>query len=160
MATQRLHTVQIIPCTLSQAWEFFTNPDNLRLITPDYLDFNIVSKYHGAAMYPGQLIEYRVKPLLRIPVYWMTEITQVEQQKYFVDEQRFGPYRFWHHQHHFRAVNAGVEMTDIVHWRAPMGILGNVANRLFLRERVEGIFAYRFQKVNAIFKSATAENAY
>ena len=159
MATQRLHSVQIIPCTLSKAWEFFTNPDNLRLITPEYLDFNIVSKYHGATMYPGQLIEYRVKPLLRIPVYWMTEITQVERERYFVDEQRFGPYRFWHHQHHFRAVDAGVEMTDIVHWRAPLGPLGNVANGLFLRARVEGIFAYRFEKVKVIFNSATATNA-
>ncbi|MCG7858958.1 SRPBCC family protein, partial [Flavihumibacter sediminis] len=109
----------------------------------------------GAKMYPGQIIEYTVKPLFGIPLYWMTEITHVEEGKYFVDEQRFGPYSLWHHQHHFREVPGGVEMTDIVHYKIPLWILGDIANALFVRKQLQGIFDYRFKKVNELFPSGT-----
>lgn len=104
-------------------------------------------------MYAGQLIEYRVSPLLGIPMYWMTEITQVVEGKYFIDEQRFGPYSLWHHQHHFREVEGGVEMTDIVHYKIPMGILGVVADKLFVRKKLETIFDYRYVAVDKLFKN-------
>ena len=92
-------TVQNIPISLDNAWEFFSSPGNLQTITPGDLGFKIISKYHGEKMYAGQVIEYKVSPLLGIPLYWMTEITHVEHKKYFVDEQRYGPYSMWHHQH-------------------------------------------------------------
>ena len=105
-----IKTVQKIPISLAEAWDFFSKPSNFAAITPDILGFNIISKYHGERMYPGQIIEYTVKPVLGIPLYWMTEITHVEDHKYFVDEQRYGPYSMWHHQHHFKEIEGGVAM--------------------------------------------------
>ncbi|HNJ96438.1 MAG TPA: SRPBCC family protein, partial [Ferruginibacter sp.] len=97
-------TVQRIPISMEAAWDFFSDPANLQKITPDTMGFRIISQHHGGRMYAGQLIEYRVSPVLGIPVYWMTEITHVEAGRYFVDEQRYGPYSLWHHQHHFKPV--------------------------------------------------------
>ena len=138
--TYKFKTVQTIPVSLQTAWEFFSNPANLQVITPDQLGFNIISKYHGTKMYPGQLIEYTLKPLLGIPVYWMTEITHVEEGNYFVDEQRYGPYSLWHHQHHFKETPAGIEMTDIVHYKIPFWFLGDIAHSIFIRKKLEEIF--------------------
>jgi ligand-binding SRPBCC domain-containing protein len=138
-----LKTIQKIPVSLQEAWDFFSKPKNLSEITPKELDFNIISLYHGEEMYPGQIIEYKVKPLLGIPVYWMTEITHVEKERYFVDEQRFGPYSLWHHQHHFKAIPGGVEMTDIVHYKIPFGFLGDIAQWLFVKKNLQQIFTYR-----------------
>jgi ligand-binding SRPBCC domain-containing protein len=146
-----LKTIQKIPISLDQAWDFFSKPDNLKDITPSNLGFNIISKYHGSTMYPGQIIEYTVKPVLGIPLYWMTEITHVADKQYFVDEQRFGPYSLWHHQHHFKAVDGGVEMTDIVHYKLPFWILGDIANTLFVKKQLDTIFNYRFQAVEKRF---------
>src|SRR6476620_5060191 len=128
-----IKTVQKIPVSLDRAWSFFSNPANLQAITPSDLGFRIISKYHGDKMYPGQIIEYKVSPLLGIPMYWMTEITHVEPGKYFVDEQRFGPYALWHHQHHFKEIDGGVEMTDIVNYRIPLGFLGRIANSILVK---------------------------
>lgn len=105
--------------------------------------FTVKNGPHAGKMYPGLIIEYSIRPLLGIPVYWMTEITQVAPLRYFIDEQRFGPYSFWHHQHHFEAKDDGTEMTDIVHYRLPLGPLGTLAHRLFVRKRLEAIFDYR-----------------
>lgn len=138
-----LKSVQELPIPLEKAWTFFSSPANLKDITPPSLGFNIISKYQGETMYEGQIIEYTVKPLLGIPVYWMTEITHVEPKKYFIDEQRFGPYSFWHHQHHFKEIPNGVEMTDIVHYKIPFWFLGDIANSLFVRKQLEGIFDFR-----------------
>jgi ligand-binding SRPBCC domain-containing protein len=146
-----LKTVQKIPISLNQAWEFFSNPANLQAITPDNLGFKIISKHHGNTMYAGQVIEYKVSPLLGIPLYWMTEITHVADSAYFVDEQRFGPYSLWHHQHHFKAIEGGVEMTDIVHYKLPLWILGDIANALFVKKQLAGIFDYRYRKVEQLF---------
>src|SRR3954451_18487621 len=130
-----LKTVQTIPISVSEAWDFFSRPDNLKDITPAHMGFVIKSKHHGEKMYAGQIIEYTVKPLFAIPVYWMTEITHVEEGKYFVDEQRFGPYSLWHHQHHFAEVDGGVQMTDLVHYKIPYSFLGNIANTVFVRQQ-------------------------
>lgn len=138
-----LKTIQKIPVSLAEAWDFFSKPKNLSEITPKELDFNIISLYHGEEMYPGQIIEYKVKPLLGIPMYWMTEITHVEKERYFVDEQRFGPYSLWHHQHHFKAIPGGVEMTDIVHYKIPFGFLGDIAQWLIVKKNLQQIFTYR-----------------
>ncbi len=151
MAAHSIKTVQKIPISLERAWDFFSNPANLQAITPDDMGFKVISKHHGDTMYAGQIIEYTVKPLLGIPLYWMTEITQVKDKQYFIDEQRFGPYSLWHHQHHFKAIPGGVEMTDIVHYKNPLGFLGNIANGIFVRNKLKQIFNYRFQKVEEMF---------
>ena len=151
MGVHSLKTVQFLPVSLEKAWDFFSSPANLATITPSYMGFAIKSKHHGGKMYPGQIIEYTVKPVLGIPLYWMTEITHVAEGRYFIDEQRFGPYSMWHHQHHFREVEGGVEMTDIVHYKIPLGALGDIANALFVRRQLNGIFQYRYQKVEALF---------
>jgi ligand-binding SRPBCC domain-containing protein len=144
-------TVQKIPIRLDKAWEFFSNPANLANITPDNMGFKTISKYHGDTMYAGQVIEYKVSPVLGIPLYWMTEITHVDDKKYFVDEQRYGPYSMWHHQHHFKTIEGGVEMTDIVHYKLPFWFLGDIANTLFVSKQLNGIFDYRFKKVEELF---------
>lgn len=151
MAAHSIKTVQKIPVSLQQAWDFFSNPANLQAITPDNMGFKVISQHQGDTMYAGQLIEYKVRPLLKIPLYWMTEITQVKDKQYFIDEQRFGPYALWHHQHHFKEIPGGVEMTDIVHYKNPLWALGRLANTLFMKKKLEGIFKYRFTKVEELF---------
>ena len=151
MAVYSLKTVQKIPVTLEKAWQFFSTPANLQEITPGHLGFKILSLYHGKTMYAGQIIEYTVKPIMSIPLYWMTEITHVENQKYFVDEQRYGPYSMWHHQHHFKEIDGGVEMTDIVHYKLPFGFLGTLANSLLVQRQLNMIFSFRFEKTEAVF---------
>ena len=157
MSVHSFKVTQRIPISLAVAWDFFSNPGNLPSITPPGMNFRIVSKYHGEKMYPGQLIEYRVKAVAFLPsLYWMTEISQVGEGVYFIDEQRFGPYRFWHHQHHFREIlgkggETGIEMTDIVHYKVPFGIIGDLANKLFVSKRLQGIFDYRIQQIETMF---------
>ncbi len=158
MATYSIHTIQRIPSSIAEVWNFFSDPGNLRQITPSSMQFRVTSQHHGNRIYAGQIIEYRVKPLFGIPVYWMTEITHVVDQSYFIDEQRFGPYRLWHHQHHFRAIEGGVEMKDIVHYRNPLGVLGNWANALFVQKKLNNIFQFRFQKVQELFGTWPGED--
>jgi len=102
-------------------------------------------------MYKGQFIGYKVKPVLGIPVYWMTEITHVKDKEFFVDEQRYGPYSLWHHQHLFNEIEGGVEMTDIVHYKIPFWFIGDIANGLFVRKKLESVFQYRDERVEAMF---------
>ena len=151
MAVHYINTTQKIPVSPEQAWDFFSNPANLQAITPGKMGLKIKSRLPVEKIYAGQLLEYTVRPLMGIPLYWMTEITVVEHGKYFIDEQRVGPYRLWHHQHHFNPVEDGVEMRDIVHYRIPLWILGDLANTLFLKKQVESIFDYRFKKVEELF---------
>ncbi|RXK58092.1 hypothetical protein ESA94_18945 [Lacibacter luteus] len=151
MATYSLKTVQYIPVDIDTAWDFFSNPNNLQAITPKNMGFKVLSKHTTAKMYAGQIIEYHVSPVLGIKLYWMTEITHVKEKEFFVDEQRFGPYQLWHHQHHFKVVDGGVEMTDIVHYRNPLGFLGNIANCLFVRKQLKQIFEFRFKAVEELF---------
>ena len=146
-----LKTVQLLKTDIDNAWDFFSSPKNLEKITPKSLGFNIISKHHGEKMYPGQIIEYTVKPVLGIPLYWMTEITHVEDKKFFIDEQRFGPYSLWHHQHHFRETKDGVEMTDIVHYKIPLSFLGDLAHALFVKKQLKKIFDHRFEAAEKLF---------
>lgn len=146
-----LKTVQRIPVTIEEAWDFFSKPENLKDITPPDLDFQVRSHHHGSRMYPGQIIEYTVKPVLGVPLYWMTEITHVKDFSFFVDEQRYGPYSLWHHQHHFKSIEGGVEMTDIVHYKIPFWILGDIANTLFVKDQLRKIFDFRYTAVEQRF---------
>lgn len=146
-----LKTVQHIPASLDIVWHFFSDPNNLKEITPAHLNFKVISKHHGSNVYAGQIIEYNVSPLFNIPLYWMTEITHVADKVYFVDEQRYGPYSMWHHQHHFKEVPGGVEMTDIVHYKIPFWILGDIAHALFVKNEVQKIFDHRIIAVDTKF---------
>ena len=144
-------SVQCIPASLEEAWSFFSDPKNLLEITPPFLNLKVTNEVYGDSAYAGQIITYTVKPLLGIPMFWMTEITQVVPLKFFVDEQRKGPYKLWHHQHHFKAIEGGVEMRDIVHYRLPLGILGQLAHPIIVKQKLRDIFTFRFHKVNELF---------
>jgi len=134
--------VQRLPISLPEAWRFFSDPRNLPRITPPSLGLEVTSDFPGE-MYPGMILTYRVRPIPWVPVGWVTEITHVREPFLFVDEQRFGPYRFWHHEHHFREVPGGVEMEDIVHYALPFGTIGKVFGGPLVRRRLEQIFAFR-----------------
>jgi len=146
---------QTLPISMDEAWNFFSNPENLNEITPDDMKFEILTK-EIPRMYAGQIIQYNVTPFPFVKMGWVTEITHVEDRKRFVDEQRFGPYAFWHHQHHFEEVEAGVKMTDILHYRVPLGIVGKLINILFIEGKVKGIFNYRFKLLENKFGIAAS----
>jgi ligand-binding SRPBCC domain-containing protein len=137
-----LREVQRLPISVPAAWSFFSDPRNLPRITPPSLGLEATSELRGE-MYPGMIITYRVRLNPWISVGWVTEITHVREPSLFVDEQRFGPYRFWHHEHHFREVDGGVEMEDIVHYALPFGTAGRAFGGPLVRRRLAGIFAFR-----------------
>jgi ligand-binding SRPBCC domain-containing protein len=146
-----LKIVQQLPVGPDEAWNFFSNPKNLQHITPGNMGFNVISKHLIEKMYPSQIIEYTVKPLLSIALYWMTEITDLSERQYFIDEQRFGPYSLWHHQHHFKTAEGGVEMTDIVHYKIPFWFLGDIANSLIVKKPLPEIFDFHYPTVERLF---------
>ncbi len=150
MYLHRLEKVQVLPLTLDETWEFFSSPQNLDKITPDDLSFEIISIL-PPKMHAGMLIEYRLKLFGILPQSWVTEITQVEDRRFFIDEQRFGPYRLWHHQHHFRSVENGTEMRDILHYRLPLGWIGKITHELLVRHQVNRIFNHREVALKSIF---------
>ncbi len=133
---------QFLPGSIPEAWKFFSNPANLGKITPPAMNFVIRSEV-PANIYPGLIIIYRVSPVAGMPVKWVTEITHVDENHFFVDEQRCGPYAIWHHEHHFEEVAGGVMMTDKLFYKVPFGIFGRIADGLFVHKKVQGIFAYR-----------------
>ena len=145
---------QELAISMEQAWTFLSDPKNLKRITPDYMGFDIIS---GAErkMFPGQIIQYRLTPILGIPFRWVTEITHVQEGEFFVDEQRFGPYTFWHHKHFIKKTENGVVMEDIVDYKLPLGPLGWLAHVLFVRAKVKQIFDYREKALNEIFNSTS-----
>ncbi len=141
---------QIVPTTVEQAWQFFSSPRNLPLITPPDLGFEVLSEL-PETMFPGLFIRYRVRPLFGIPIEWVTEITHVEDGRFFVDEQRIGPYKIWHHEHHFESVDAGVRMIDRVSYCLPFSPLGDLVHPWLVKPRLEHIFAYRTEQVEKRF---------
>lgn len=148
-----MHTIrrtQKIPITEEQAWDFFSSPENLPIITPPGMGFIIRSEI-PAVMYEGLFIHYTVKPLFNIPVHWVTEITHIRKPFFFVDKQRKGPYRVWHHQHLFTPVAGGVEMTDIVDYQIPFGAIGKLLHALIIRKKIISIFEYRRKKLIELF---------
>jgi ligand-binding SRPBCC domain-containing protein len=151
MKIRKIQSKQFIAADIEKVWSFFSNPENLNAITPPELSFDILSDLKEQKMHAGLIIQYRIKPFLNIPFSWTTEITHCEHQQFFVDEQRFGPYAFWHHQHHFKAVEGGVEMTDIVHYSVGWGPLGVLIDHLYVHNQLKHIFDYRFQQVDKFF---------
>ncbi|MAN59306.1 MAG: cell division inhibitor [Flavobacteriaceae bacterium] len=150
MKIYTLRTAQRLPISKSEAWQFLSDPKNLKVITPEYMGFYIQS---GAdrPMYPGQIIEYIVTPLLGIKTKWVTEITHSLEGKYFVDEQRYGPYALWHHKHFLKEIEGGVEMEDIIHYKLPFGLLGQAVHPYLVKPKLDEIFDYRRKKLIALF---------
>ena len=148
-----LQTKQFIKSDIQTVWDFMSSPENLAKITPPYMGFKILTDLNNSKMYPGQIIEYYVTPVAGTKMHWVTEITHVKNLEFFVDEQRFGPYSFWHHKHFLKQVDGGVEMTDIVHYKAPFGIIGKIANALFIGKKIKEIFDFRYKKLEEIFNS-------
>lgn len=154
MGFYQLKTKQVIPASVDEAWDFISSPRNLKEITPPYMGFDIVSDGLPEKMYPGMIIAYKVRPLLGIPVTWVTEITHVVEKQMFVDVQRVGPYALWHHQHMIEPCEEGVLMTDIVSYRPPFGFLGSLANALMIRKKLSEIFHFRKQALEKRFGKA------
>jgi ligand-binding SRPBCC domain-containing protein len=141
---------QLVKTDLTTCWDFFSSPKNLQKITPEYMGFDIKTVL-PEKMYEGLIIAYTVRPLLNIPLEWITEIKYVHDKKFFVDEQRKGPYKMWHHEHHFQEIDKGVLMTDIVSYSLPLGFLGKIAHPIVVKSKLEEIFDYRFKKVEQLF---------
>jgi ligand-binding SRPBCC domain-containing protein len=146
----QLKRKQLVKTDLQTCWDFFSSPKNLSVITPEKMKFTVLTE-QPKTMYEGLMIAYKVSPVLGIPMGWITEIKTVQDGVFFVDEQRKGPYKIWHHEHHFEAVEGGVLMTDIVSYTLPFGFLGKLAHWLFVRKELEAIFEYRFKKVDELF---------
>ena len=151
MGFYQLRTIQKIPSNISEVWDFISSPANLKEITPDHMGFDIITPELPEKMYPGMIIAYKVSPVLGIKMTWVTEITQVREKEYFVDEQRVGPYSIWHHEHQIKSIKGGVLMTDIVSYKPPFGILGTIANGLFIQKQLKTIFDFREKAVIDIF---------
>ena len=150
MKIYTFHRKQKLPISVEKAWEFLSSPKNLKIITPEYMSFDILSG-DEKPMYAGQIIQYIVTPILGIKTKWVTEITHVKENEYFVDEQRFGPYALWHHKHFIKKINGGVEMEDIIDYKVPMGILGQMVHPILVKPKLEEIFAYRQKKLIELF---------
>lgn len=150
MKIYRLETFQKLPISQKEAWNFLSDPKNLKRITPDYMGFEILS---GVAdkMYAGQIIQYLVTPVMNIPTKWVTEITHVDEGNYFVDEQRFGPYSLWHHKHFLKPIPNGVEMVDIIDYKIPLGILGQLVHPILVAPKLKEIFEYRKQALIELY---------
>lgn len=150
MKLYQLHAKQALPISKAKAWEFLSDPKNLKVITPDHMGFHILS---GAdrPMFEGQIIQYVVKPFPGYSTKWVTEITHVRNEEYFVDEQRFGPYALWHHKHFLSNVDGGVLMEDIIDYKIPFGILGQMVQPILVKKQLKEIFEYRETKLNELF---------
>lgn len=151
MKLYELKRTQVIPAPIDLVWDFFSTPENLKIITPPFMGFIVTSGSIKAKMYEGQIISYIVKPLMGIPITWVTEITHMKNLEYFIDEQRFGPYKFWHHEHFFKQTSNNVEMTDIVKYALPAGPFGEIIHEVIVKNKLQKIFEFRFKKTRELF---------
>ncbi len=157
MKLHRLYREQWLPLDTQAAWRFFSNPKNLEEITPPWLNFSMDSP-GKERMYAGMILKYRIRLPGGVPTQWITEITHVREPEFFVDEQRIGPYRFWHHQHRFHPERGGVRMEDEVHYGLPLGWLGNMAHALWVKNQLRAIFDFRFQHLARRFPDKNSMN--
>lgn len=151
MRVKRKEWTQSVPQPLDEVWAFFSRPENLMKITPEGVFKSIQTNLEGVEMYEGMIIQYTIAPLFNIPMNWVTEITHIKDKHYFIDEQRFGPYAFWHHQHHFEAIDGGTRMRDVLHYKVPLPIIGDLADLILVDQQVEQIFRYRDEVVHELF---------
>ena len=141
---------QHVEISLEEAWSFFSNPANLAIITPDDMDFSILDDHPGK-MYEGMLIRYKVSPLKGLRLNWTSEITKIKHHEYFIDEQVEGPYSYWHHEHHFKETDSGVELKDVLYYQVPFGAFGRMFHKPLVQKKLNSIFEYRQRKVDELF---------
>lgn len=151
MGFYQLQKEQKVNASIDEVWDFISSPHNLKVITPEYMGFDIISENLPEKMHPGMIISYKVSPVLGIKTLWVTEITHIKDKEFFVDEQRVGPYAIWHHQHHISPIANGVLMRDIVSYKPPFGFLGSIANSLIIKGKLNEIFDYRTLAVDKKF---------
>lgn len=147
---KKIKRSQFLPINIEEAWSFFSNPGNLKKITPDYMGFRIKSEIPNK-IFEGMIIKYKVKPILSIPLTWITEISLVKEPNSFIDTQKTGPYKSWSHKHIFKEVEGGIEMIDELSYEAPFGWLGRLMENLFIESQVEKIFNFRNSKLKQLF---------
>ena len=151
MKIYQLRQEQHLPISLDHAWDFFSSPENLEQLTPEDMKFKILSDVAGVKAYPGQIINYKINLFPLIWIRWTTEICQCVHEKYFADEQRFGPYALWHHKHFIKPIEGGIEMEDIIDYKIPFGILGQCVHPFLVKPKLKEIFEYREQKLIELF---------
>lgn len=156
MKIYSLHAKQALPISREQAWSFLSDPANLKVITPDHMGF-VIHSGADRTMYAGQIIQYKVSPFPGFTTKWVTEITHVNEGSYFVDEQRFGPYALWHHKHFIREIEVGVEMEDLIHYKIPLGWLGQMAHPILVKRQLKKIFSYREAKLKELFGTLSGQ---
>ena len=143
--------VQTIPASIEQTWNFFSRPQNLQKITPLHLKFKILTRLEDRNVTKGQVIQYTVRPFFNIPLRWTTIITEVRDKILFIDEQSKGPFAYWRHEHHFKEINGATEMTDIVQYKMPLGIIGALTHRLLVKKTLKKIFDYRETTITKLY---------
>jgi ligand-binding SRPBCC domain-containing protein len=141
---------QVIRASIGDVWSFYSDPHNLAKLTPPWLNL-VVPEDIRHQVYPGMIITYCLRPFLGIRSHWLTEITHVVEGQLFVDEQRFVPYRFWHHQHHFRETDEGIEVRDLIHYALPLDPVGKFVHAVLVRARLKEIFDYRANAIRTAF---------
>lgn len=154
MKTFHFKTEQLLPVDINEAWDFFSSPENLSVITPPALDFTILDDLKDKEIYTGMIINYRVKPLFGIPVKWQTEITDVEKPFSFTDRQLKGPYYLWEHHHGFVEKADGVLVMDHVRYQLPFGFIGTISHSLVIRKKLDDIFDFRRSTLKRLFGEA------
>jgi ligand-binding SRPBCC domain-containing protein len=158
MSIYSLSRTQVLYGTIDEIWDFISSPENLEKICPKDIDFKITSVEIPKKIYPGQIISYSIKPFPWFKTTWVTEITHVVWGRYFVDEQRRGPYKLWHHQHHLKEVTGGVEMTDLIHYEIPLGIFGRLLHHFIIKQQLQDIFDYRRRVLCSRFDKTVSQS--
>ncbi len=160
MKKYKLYREQLLKGDIETVWDFFSSPENLDILTPKNMGFEIKTPKPLPKMYQGQIIEYTVRPVFNLPIFWRTEITSVEKNKSFIDEQRKGPYKLWRHKHIFKETSQGINMIDDLEYALPMGPIGSLAHSIYVENRLKEIFDYRYEQVDKIFnKSERLDNS-
>jgi len=157
MSIFTLRREQFLPINIKECWDFFSDPNNLKLITPPSLGLKICSKINRE-LYEGMIISYKINPFPGITTTWVTEITHIKKHEYFIDEQRIGPYKFWHHQHFFKKQDNGIMAEDVVNYALPFGPIGNLLNSIYISKNLDNIFNYRENELKSIFNTNEKHN--
>ena len=146
---------QFILRPIDTVFAFFEKPENLEKITPPRLGFEILSP-QPIQMEEGRVIDYELR-VMGLPVRWRTLITSYDPPNCFVDEQNKGPYSIWQHTHTFTSENGGTTVWDKIRYVIPLGIIGQLANAVWVRHDVEKIFYYRKKVIEEVFSNALNE---
>jgi ligand-binding SRPBCC domain-containing protein len=148
-----LYAKQIVDKQIDFLWDFFSKPSNLNKLTPEDVEFKIISG-KSDDFYEGKIISYKIKPFKLVTLNWITEISKVKEESYFIDKQISGPYKMWHHEHHFKSNNDGTtEIIDKVKYKIPFYILGRISHKIFIKRKLIKIFNFRQKKINELFNN-------